>query len=355
MANYLHILIGFIFDFIYNQEISQTCQNFKVIDNKPVIGIGYMYEVNFYYDQKDELDFNCVDLESNLYTFNIIPSNMLILSDNSLKFSAKSRVYLPTCFQFVKISAFYLDSNFFIKFERILEVYSVKFYYSHFKVLTKKGNECFFYKSENFSFFGNIKSVGFGFTTRYFPKTCPLIFSNSIINIIEIYGLTDNFLIRNKLEFLKINTTINSSIKLIVIKAFDIDLEDSILDEFVFKDVQKLELKGKIKKIFITSMNELLTILLKVENIKDFFYINQETFKNTFGTKLSKLIIQHDEYQFPNEDFCIFKEFYDLDWLNIIFKQSIYDCSCTIVLLCRFSKNKTDYNNRFYSAICSNN
>ncbi|RMZ94385.1 hypothetical protein BpHYR1_025727, partial [Brachionus plicatilis] len=85
--------------------------------------------------------------------------------------------------------------------------------------------------------------VGFGFSVRYFEQTCPLIFSNSDIDLLQIYGLTKTFLKKNILGFSTINEKINSSIKNLEIKAYKIDLSERIFDSNVFENVHQLDLK----------------------------------------------------------------------------------------------------------------
>ncbi|CAF1026422.1 unnamed protein product [Brachionus calyciflorus] len=339
---------------IQNYEVNITCKNFKLIDKKPLIGIGYMAEVNIYFNHENGVDFNCLNLDSNRYILNFIP-NMFMSLDNSFKFkSFKFEEKVLISFQFIKINTFELDSYFFTNLRDTFDIYLIRFYYSKFKVLTQKGNDCFLNKSDNFNFFGSLETLGFGFTTKYSKKTCPLLFANSQINSIEIYGLSDNFLLRNKLGFLRLNKTINSSIQEIVIKAYEIDLDETFLDRFVFDDVQSLELRGKIRKISVNQMKNLATIALKVESLKEFIFLNRQMFKNTLETNLKFIDIYNYNYQFPDEDFCIFKEFHSLYWLEIKITNIVYKCSCTILLLFKITKNNTR-ENELFSSICKSN
>ncbi|CAF1126966.1 unnamed protein product, partial [Brachionus calyciflorus] len=330
MANILQTLLFIFINFVFvkNNEVNMTCKNFKLIKKTPLIGIGYMVEINIYFNDENGVDFSCLSLDSNRYVLNFIPNNMFISLDNSFEFTtSKFEEKIIISFQFIKINAFEFDSYIFQNLRDTFDIYLIQFYYSKFKVLSSKRNgDCFLNKTENFTFFGSLFSLGFGFSTRYFKNTCPLIFSNSNINSLELYGLSDNFLIRNRLSFLALNQTINSSIQEIVIKAYEIDLDESILDKIVFTDVVSLELKGKIRKINVKQMENLTTLILKVENLKEFIFLNRETLENTFRTSLKFIDIYNFYYQFPDEDFCIFKEIFSLYWVEISIQQSVFKC-----------------------------
>ena len=337
-----------------NFGINTSCKNFKLIRNQPLIGFEYLVEINIDFEPENHIDFkNCLKLEPNFYTFNLIPNKDFLLSDNSLKFNINKIEKRPSVsIKFIRIKVIHFDSNFFTKLRDHFEIIFLEFYYSQFMVRSKNGSNCSLdNKMANFGFFGKLNSVGFGFSTRYFQDTCPLIFSNSVINLVQIYGLSDNFLIRNKLGFVSTNQAINSSIEELEVKAYEMDLDEYLLNEKIFEHVNNLKLNGKIRKVALDQLKQLSSIDIRVNNLIQFIFVNQENFKESSKNKLNNLNIFNNRYKFPNEDFCFLKEFYHFDWIKINIIQNV-KCSCTLIVFLRINQNKTNRNFELISSVC---
>ena len=136
----------------------------------------------------------------------------------------------------------------------------------------------------------------------------------------------------------------------------------SLLNKHVFKHVESVFLSGIITKInrdVFKYLKKIKMLYLNVDNFGRFFSqgLDWTTYLNQDRDKAPLYVIFHDEispfknvYEYPDEDFCIFKDF--------PFKRSVYpslllgktqlECSCTLIWLIQYSKfylNDVDYTN----------
>ena len=335
-----------------DNEINKNCTKYKFIEKTQIIGaLNIFNELNFYFDYKDGINFNCLQINSYNNILNLIPNKPILVLDDSFKIIIpRIKIKTTILIQLINIKAINYESNFLIKLSSSFEMTSVNFFYSKFMAISNDKKYCLPKKSKNLSFFGKLSSVGFGFSTSYYEKTCPYIFSNSIINLLEFYGISDTFLKTNKLGFLSANNSLNSSIEELTVMGYEIDLNENMLDNNIFAKLNKLNLNGKIQKISIHQINNLVSIGVKLDNLIQFLFFNKDVFKNSRISKFRKLEILNIDYKFPDEDFCIFKIFHNLYWLEIK-DEFIYSCSCTLVML--FISRNIISQDIFYS-ICDN-
>lgn len=219
------------------------------------------------------------------------------------------------------------------------------------------------------TFFSNFNSLTFYFV-KYTEDLCPYVFNQVFAHRISILDITNSFLNKNSLSFLKLNATEYSKENNIVIKNLVLSLKYEaltarIMDKYAFRNVFELRITGFLNGIqtdLFSYFIALKNIDLRVDNFKDFFhkgnkwmiYLNSKwkiknmdnynefvTYRKNFLTirfeyrKVLTLINQI--YEYPNEDFCLFHHFpHDQINLPMIVPGKRIECSCTLLYLIQY-------------------
>ena len=212
---------------------------------------------------------------------------------------------------------------------------------------------------------------------KFSAKTCPLIFFNTTISFLVLKEISASFLERNVLEFQDINyenhsIKLNSDIYHCKMRLYRISLSSKLLNKYIFEKMFVLDLEGQISEIqneLFKSFKYLRFVRFRMQNIRNLFVrkntwlehlnddldIDPRDSKNlvTYNQRIIVLVLQQlfynlTFYDYPNQDFCLFKNFphRKLVWprLKPNFKT---DCSCTEVFLLQYSYP-------YYSSIISN-
>ena len=318
-----------------NESCLMNAQSKIVLNTKNIVS-DYA-SINVYNFNKFSIfNFDCIFAEKYALSFNFLPNKKLVL-DKSLEFTlSKTANYNGIGLKFLKIKAFELYSNIFYKLKKKFE--SIRFYYSNFKIISGDADSCSPSKNKDIFFFKNVLNVGFGFSVRYYRQTCPLIFSNSDVIFIEFYGLSDTFLKNNSLGFLFLNITIKNNLEKVYINSYKINLNKNLLSPEIFKNCLFLTLRGSYKyleKDTFSNLDQLVLIDLYIDNIRDFMNRNFYFLKQLISYKHSRIIqiTIMDENQFPNEDLCLYKEFYYSNVTNVIVTGQFVNCTDTIKML----------------------
>jgi hypothetical protein len=332
--------------------------------------------IGFNFKNFSELNFqNCNNTV--LTGFTLIPDKMIIL-DDSLNFK---QIILHPIKGFISINlfnlkGFSLESNPFktVQFINLdiqypLFVYYIidesyfDFYYKNNKQINE--NECthdlFRLKENMFT-----KISGLDAASPYLlykTKVCPLIFARSEITYLSLSS-TNSLFIKNSLIFLNISDEtaifMNSFISVLDLHLYHINLDENILNRHVFEHLKLLTLNGVILSILddlFKSFNSLKMLHLKVQNIRNLFqknnkwlqYLNKNVYKEDLSIKYNfnlifTLIIEqvhfnHTFYDFPNEDYCYFKDFPHQRLVMPFFKPTNFNHnSCTYLFLIQYSR-----------------
>ena len=78
--------------------------------------------------------------------------------------------------------------------------------------------------------FKNYGNLDLGYSVKYSRQTCPLIFQNSFINSLTIYGLSDSLIKYNILGFVQLNKSINSNINSLYLTFFKAKLDKTLFE-----------------------------------------------------------------------------------------------------------------------------
>lgn len=301
---------------------------------------------------KNQINLTQLNLQLFAYKINLIANKKLALDDSiefltSNKSSNKSIDLL-----FLNIKDIYFRSKFLYDLQKKISISNINFFYSDFDVIANGSTRCLEVDDEYLNFFGCLESLGFAYTVRYFEKTCPLIFSNCELDLVEFNGMSDTFLKRNKLGFLPSKRTINSSIQSMLVNAYKIDLDESLLDANVFEKTVQIELKGRIGKINFAQLKNLITININVNNLEEFFFNNKNLVNH--GNNFKILNIINKQYKFPDYDFCYFKSVYYINSIQLNILGSVQNCTCTLVLFFLSPDRIGDLTSFLIDSVCLN-
>ncbi|RNA02978.1 hypothetical protein BpHYR1_024953 [Brachionus plicatilis] len=262
--------------------------------------------------------------------FNIAPRIMLIL-DKSLKMDFDSKLLADkTHFRLANIKGIDISSSPFNFFSTII---SLNFYYSYFFLYFNKSkiHEC---TRRKFSPFKNVNAIKFSTSVKFYQNTCPFVFSNLSLSILEFYGISDIFLKKNYLSFETTNETIH--LKIIFIKQLHLtgSIEEAESDcLFAFRELSWLKVG---LDAFLSGNSEWLFSYLK--QIENDLFVN---------------FLSPDWYQYPNEDMCLFRKFPKNGPIFPIIQTK--SCSCTIIwILQNNDQLRTEKNRKLNFNLCSN-
>ncbi|CAF1039947.1 unnamed protein product [Brachionus calyciflorus] len=195
-------------------------------------------------------------------------------------------------------------------------------------------------------FFHSTNQLDFAYTCKYSKSICPLIFQNSIINKIRLYGLANNFFKKNLVGFKELNIkNINFTLKYLEMFIFHANLNRTLTSESIFKNVKQLTLNGIIDNISPNEFEMLINMYilrLYVENLKYFIYENWKSLSRLNHLKNQKILYiefknSHD-FQiitFSDQDFCLFEKFPHSNLVYPVFTQRtiLENCTCSLLWL----------------------
>ena len=177
------------------------------------------------------------------------------------------------------------------------------------------------------------------FDPQFKTTICPLMFKNSALDTLKIVGLTDTFYKRNVLSFENFRDYLNSEILYLKIHAENINIDSSFLNPSVFAATSEIHLYGKVNRIDAISLGELelgrlRTIIFTKEHFRDMIHksgidwirklnanvnVNLDDLYNIGNHYVyrMKIYVHCTSYNpeirlskvFPDEDFCLYKDF----------------------------------------------
>jgi hypothetical protein len=228
------------------------------------------------------------------------------------------------------------------------------------------------------NYFGSIQTLFMVNSPFYSRDICPYVFLNSPLYQLGLFTISNSFIYKNELGFLEINQTEKFSLnvkmkKLLINMAYE-DLDEKILNRFVFKELVIFDLTGIVYSIendLFSHFKKMKLIILNIENFSAFFqsglkwmrYLNDDLNVDLNNTKIFEaskartVIVQFFDpklvfnvpYEYPDTDFCLFKDFphNQLVYPAIIVAKRV-TCSCTIYFLIQHSKQYLNDDFSFY-------
>lgn len=221
---------------------------------------------------------------------------------------------------------------------------------------------------------------------KFKHKICPLVFINSKMDSLIIYGLFETFIKTNILRFDDLNSytlknsngiSLNSSIEELVISNYYIEkLNSEFLNIDVFKNLKSIIIGQYLKFLqtnLFKSFSSLRNIRFELEKLPEFLHRNGIEWINYLNINTNVNLSDHisyknelrlndfDEikielymacvfeieqlaYRYPDEDFCLYKDFpfnqlvyiYDIGFWDLKFRNMNNIPTCTFLWLAQF-------------------
>ena len=254
-----------------------------------------------------------------------------------------------------------------------LLIFSSKFEFYSKGSLIDSSQDCNLRKFNNTTrnLFNSFKEIQL--INNVFPQVlCPFIFKHSAINTLIFGGITNSLLQKNRLHFLELNETHNASdliqmnsLESIILSLYYERLDQRNLNSPLFKRLAHLTIGGvpsSIQDDLFRKFISLTYIDFQLDNLREFFQTGNKWFtslnvnvdvkldeisdpiyivENVMLLKfyfLKSLVSFNPEYEYPDEDLCLFKDF---PHNNLVFPfivtGKILKCTCTIKWLHLYS------------------
>jgi hypothetical protein len=357
------------------------------------------YNFNNFQDINVQQDLACIKKRPSRLIF--FPSQELVVNE-TLDLSVLYRETDGLVIHIFKIKGFQLMSKPFLKVYPRLSTdilfhfvrSSFNFYLNGTNGLEEiKSKDCDLGKIDyqSINFFNNLGAAFLIYetSTKYESAICPFIFNNANIKQLTFSGLQDtrSFLVQRSLSFIEIESDqidLNTSIFMVQFsKIYRRKLDSSILNVHVFKNTFSFTFDGTldfIEKDLFKSFLTLGNLFFNLFNTREFLHSsvnkwmafvymqgmqfdNRSEMENSNITISNAMIIQFrdydDTYEYPDEDFCLFKYWPDLVFIvpflygykaDYTYVEKKSD-SCTLAFL---SKYNDIYNFKFGDIFNSN-
>ena len=189
------------------------------------------------------------------------PAEKIIL-DNSLNFSGlkikSTAVLFNIVFSNIKGIDFRLNCLESISFEKNYEPKSFFWYFAYTNFDFYINNQLITQDKCNFdllqqseSFLSRISFLILNSAVTYSTQTCPLLFHNVQIQVFIIENLKDSLINKNIFSFQNISIIeyIDTNILQLILKVYRYNLDQCLLNEFIFKNLVYLDINGIVNSI----------------------------------------------------------------------------------------------------------
>ena len=265
-----------------------------------------------------------------------------------------------------------------------VEMINIKFdFYKNGSLITK---ETCVYDSNRKSFFSSIKVMEV-ITVIYGVKICPFIFTNTKLESLGLYQITNSLIFSNRLEFIDINATesqLNTqSLTYLKLSVAYERITLTCVNRHVFNNLKFLFLQGFVESIdseIFHHLNKLRLIHICIDNFWRFFHagtkwmshLNSDlnvnlNLKNEISKYSHRILTLEflEEYQplklsysYPDEDICLFRNFPHKSLVVpviVLDDESVTKCTCTLIWLLQYStryivKEMFHYSNNYIYA-----
>lgn len=288
----------------------------------------------------DDLKVKCItNIFQPIGLFKFIPK-FKVSFDNSLNL-ATNRTFVS---EYIKFNFAFIDSfsNCLNNFDDLIKNgHKISLFFSYSTLKLKSSTSCNGKKSA--STFKDLFILSFLNNCKYNGLVDAEIFQNSKISSLKIAGLTNSIIKKNVLEFNEFKLELNSVIELVEFSFYSSSLNKKLLYHKIFKYVKIVSIKGRLETVddeVFSNLTYLKEIRLQSSNNLYFFKrglkflncLNSHSVNSKFNSarEMENLTINFriNGYNFPNEDFCIFKEFPKNKFILAIPDQD-WKCSCT--------------------------
>lgn len=326
------IFLGF-HEFVLNSSKldNRTCDHFKRIAfynyNNVFLEITLKNFFSF-----SEINFACA---GNFYVIkqviNIFPRHSIFL-DNSLDFSSITPTQSSLDFQFLNLKGLKSDLKIFDIL--IKQNDSIKILFIQSKISLQFSS--FANKStDSIAIFKDIDQIIFMNNCEYNINTSPWLFANSKINILNLNGIVDTILKKNIIGFSKSSKDVNCHVNFLNLNFYQALLDEKLLNKNIFKNLYSILINGRVKSISNKIFDNLFFLKeLILENDFDLYYNkNGLEFLTSINTTNDTVNLMISFYEYPDGDFCLFKDFPTNRHLLATAFPYTFNCSCLYLWL----------------------
>lgn len=326
------------YDIQYLLDAKKNCKLFiKSAESFRIFSVSTKpsFQINFYnFNDYTQIDFKCLNNLQYSIDLLIFQPNRPIILNNNLNLDLRSHLENQIDLRFIFSKGIESDLNIFeIFYQKNHKVY-IKFYYSSFGFESEKNKVCFPTKSKIFK---NIFSLYYTLSSKYIPRTCPMIFYHCNISHLTMKGISNTIIKNNNLTFRHIDTYLNSFIQYLNLYIYQSKIDQYTLYYNVFSKLEYLNLYGKLIQIdpeTFKNLTKIKKIQFFLDNVNMFItqsfewlkYMNQNV---TINSPSLSILINY--YDFPDSDLCIFERFPRNRKILIDFYGS--NCTCTVFWL----------------------
>jgi hypothetical protein len=210
------------------------------------------------------------------------------------------------------------------------------------------------YRDNTNTFFKLFKDITFKRQNTYPENSiCPYLFSATNLNSLSIYSLADSVVVSNLWIFKSVDTnetTMNSRIYWLNLAGYGFDLDTGLMHPLVFESVQSLFIYRSIESIQVDlfkHFSQMSYVRLRMDCVINFVHKIGFAWTTSLAEtsqswiELSKYVedyaswIDGSEYLYPNEDFCVFAQYPQRNFLVYILhnRWTLTDCTSTIQFL----------------------
>ena len=289
----------------YVKDFDIICDNLNEFKNLNLFIMQHTYQINVYFTPRtNKILMPSSKLENIFYhDFHFYFINLKGIDIQTQNFQIDEK--------FTDCSISLIKSNFEFYFNEIL--------------LTDSDCESMIINGSFESIFPSLNSELILTDNKFKFKLCLFYFKNSYINIFTLTHMSNSFIKRNFIQFHKSNLYNSSKLNSTIIQLnfeyfYRIYLDLIMVNEIVFKSLNIIKIIGTLEDIqndFFQNFRNILNIYIILNNLNEIvgkgFQWTKSIQKNRNNSKPGLIIGNRldsifNQYEFPEEDFCIFYE-----------------------------------------------
>jgi hypothetical protein len=368
----LYLLLTLRINALCAQGCKSSSVNLKYVTYKNDSHINRTIFTHF--DTFDQLNAKCSQYDvTNFLDF--IPRNRLVLDDgfSPRDFLTQQQISSIKCLQLLNLKGFNIHQKVSIKRNEQNKGINLIIFSSEFKFFSNNSlselTKCdldTYNNSDNF-----LNSFDFlKLDNTIYPRVmCPYVFRKSSIKTLMFGDVSNSFLLKNRLNFRDSNNSIMTMLRSIYLEIKYETLDSHNLNKHLFHYLSELSVNGVLNEVetdLFENFFYLKNINFQLENYKNFFHASNNEWMSSMNsrvnvnlssindlgakfimqkmlllsfTSLNKMSSFDRDYEYPNEDLCLFQYFPHVHAVFplIITNGEKLNCTCTIYWLNYYS------------------
>ena len=227
------------------------------------------------FNHLNDIKLSCLNNQTNEILLISNNKNIILNRKLNLKEIQNSNVFNLILNRFNGFSLNYDQFKTKTAYNLIIHNSKFEFYTNESKPMTQSQCNQAYFRDDDYKLF-NINSHLILSKMNFNAEVCEYVFKNAHINYMHLNHQCDSFIEKNFIQFsqLFVSNNLNSRIySLIFDNFYRVNLDESILNKFVFENLIEIRLSGTMKKIdnnIFSSFKSLKYIEIRVFNFKEF-------------------------------------------------------------------------------------